>query len=386
MMHWEDERYVRVYTRDTIGWKALKWQGQTVVMHLLRKVDRAGVFSCEGFDPAEAVAEITGLPEEVVAVGLQRAIERETIVRTPNGDLLFPNFIKAQDTPATDAQRARESRARRRDRALRGATVTERDATVTERDATVTERDATVTAPPGRVTNRHSVPSVPSVPNRTAAERETRPRSPAREPLATSPPSPSAATRDEDFGTELAAAFAGWVTLNASKKDRERLGAIARENEITVDAVRRLCAVLVARSRVEGLAWIVEGEKGHDIAFWTQKDGSYLVTACSAARNVTERAPPASVRLPTQGERLHAALAAESRALVLADATPQTRRRLLEVCEDHGITEADLREIGRLGGIGALEGFPTEGTTLGRLIPRLPEWDAAVKRQSKVSA
>lgn len=42
-MNWEDERYVRLYTRDTGDWCALSWDGQALLMQLLRKADRSGV-------------------------------------------------------------------------------------------------------------------------------------------------------------------------------------------------------------------------------------------------------------------------------------------------------------------------------------------------------
>ena len=42
-MRWDDERYVRLYTRDTTDWLALSWQAQGLFVLILRKVNRAGV-------------------------------------------------------------------------------------------------------------------------------------------------------------------------------------------------------------------------------------------------------------------------------------------------------------------------------------------------------
>ena len=42
-MNWEDERYVRLYVRDTGDWCALSWDAQALLMHLLRKTDRSGI-------------------------------------------------------------------------------------------------------------------------------------------------------------------------------------------------------------------------------------------------------------------------------------------------------------------------------------------------------
>ena len=42
-MNFEDEHYVRIYTKDTKTWLRWGWEGQTVFMHLMRRLDKAGV-------------------------------------------------------------------------------------------------------------------------------------------------------------------------------------------------------------------------------------------------------------------------------------------------------------------------------------------------------
>lgn len=42
-LRWQDERYVRVYTRDTADWLSLSFLAQGLFVLLLRKVDRAGI-------------------------------------------------------------------------------------------------------------------------------------------------------------------------------------------------------------------------------------------------------------------------------------------------------------------------------------------------------
>lgn len=129
-MDWSDERYVRLYTRDTATWNSLEWEGQTVLMHLLRKVDRAGVMDFED-DVADAVRHITRLPAEVIAVGLPKLIQKK-VVEVTGSTLVFPNFLEAQEAKASERQRSAEYRARRRDLARRG--VTRRDGHSTDRD------------------------------------------------------------------------------------------------------------------------------------------------------------------------------------------------------------------------------------------------------------
>lgn len=145
-MDWSNERYVRVYTRDTVTWSLLPWQSQAVFLAVMRKVDRAGVLDVGEHEPVDAVAAITRWPRDVVAEGLPTLLQRGIIERS-DAALVIPNFMEAQEATASDAQRARESRARRRDRARAGAS----------QNVTAASRDAT--EPSHVVTRGHSVPS-----------------------------------------------------------------------------------------------------------------------------------------------------------------------------------------------------------------------------------
>ncbi len=117
-MDWANERWVRVFTRDTVSWKLCDWRAHTTLLHLFRKVDRAGVLDV-GDDGIAGLAAVLELPIEVVEPGI------EQLTRTGNGRLptvvfsgaayVIPNFIEAQETPQSDPQRTRESRGRRRD-------------------------------------------------------------------------------------------------------------------------------------------------------------------------------------------------------------------------------------------------------------------------------
>jgi hypothetical protein len=120
-MDWGSERYVRCYTRDTLTWSLIGWEGRTTLLMLLRKVDRAGCLDVEG-DVFDAVALMTDLPLElVVRPGLTMLIKRDVIERG-NGCLIIKNFIAAQEALATDAQRARSYRERLRDKKRRSVT------------------------------------------------------------------------------------------------------------------------------------------------------------------------------------------------------------------------------------------------------------------------
>ena len=165
-MDWANERYVRVYTRDSVGWLALPWQARALLVMLIRKVDRAGVLDL-GRHGEKGLAVAVGMPLDVVSVALLELVE-EACVERYDTRLVIPNYIEAQEAAQTDAHRARESRANRRDRAMAPA-VTKPDATVTNRDDTVTKPDANVTvghSASHAVTSCHSVPSR-TVPSRT---------------------------------------------------------------------------------------------------------------------------------------------------------------------------------------------------------------------------
>lgn len=117
-MDWSNERYIRVYTRDTKSWLKSGWEGQTLLMHLFRKVDRAGCL--DGIDdPVEDLTLITGLPREVVGIGLERLLDQKTI-KIVDESLVIPNFIEAQEASVSDRERQRKSRETRRAKALLG--------------------------------------------------------------------------------------------------------------------------------------------------------------------------------------------------------------------------------------------------------------------------
>jgi hypothetical protein len=149
-MDFSNEPYVRVYTRSTTTWRRLEWQGQCVMMQLLRVVDRAGVLDIEDMTPAEAVSLHTGLPPDVAEYGMARLLDLGVCVHN-GGALLFPRYLDAQESTKSDRQRQRESREKRRATAAESV-VTDRDF----RSQNVTESHTRSHA----VTSRHE-PSQP---------------------------------------------------------------------------------------------------------------------------------------------------------------------------------------------------------------------------------
>lgn len=149
-MRWEDERYVRLYTRDTVGWSMLPWQARALFPLLMRKVDRAGLLELDDHG-ADGLAHLLNMPADVVAVGLTALIKSKSVTLRDTV-LLIPNFLDAQEAQASDAQRKRDQRERARAKSKLDEFVTHRD----DQSHTVTFGHAKSRA----VTGGHSEPSL----------------------------------------------------------------------------------------------------------------------------------------------------------------------------------------------------------------------------------
>jgi len=112
---WSDERYVRLYVRDTLVWSRLGWQGQAVLSLLLRRMDRAGI--THGVRTSRDVAVIIGhgFPENVAKDGLDRLIAEGILIPSDDG-ISMPTYIDAQEASQSGRERASASRQRKRDK------------------------------------------------------------------------------------------------------------------------------------------------------------------------------------------------------------------------------------------------------------------------------
>jgi hypothetical protein len=96
----------------------MPWQSRALLPLILRKVDRAGLIEL-GRHGVAGLAALTGIPADVALPGLEGLIACGAIEQ--NGTtIVVPNFLEAQEVRQSDAQRAREYRARRRDDARNG--------------------------------------------------------------------------------------------------------------------------------------------------------------------------------------------------------------------------------------------------------------------------
>lgn len=130
-MRWFDERYVRTYTRDTGDWILLGWEAQALLVLAMRKCDRAGIIDT-GSNHARGLSAIVGMPLDVVERALPKLLAGEGAPFVVSGRMLIMrNFIEAQEASQSDAQRAREYRARARDQKIAESIITKRDDVVT---------------------------------------------------------------------------------------------------------------------------------------------------------------------------------------------------------------------------------------------------------------
>lgn len=235
----EDERYVRLYTRDTPDWLLLGWEARALFVLLERKLDRAGVAEMGRHEPAKAVAALVGMPVDVVSRALPELLAGG-FLEVMGERLVDPVFIEAQEAKASDAARARASRERRR------AGVTIRDGADTPRDAgapkstpSTEETNSTPNVTPcdtasQPVTERHAANEnvTPSLAVPSLAERESTsgsdpwgltPPPSAAEPVAAAPSSADADTSQpndskaksngkskRDYAAEAARVFEFW--------------------------------------------------------------------------------------------------------------------------------------------------------------------------------
>jgi hypothetical protein len=120
-LDWENERYVRIYTRDTPDWVLLGWEAQAAYPLIMRKLDRAGVLELGKHDPPRAIAAVTRLPLELVERALPVLVGPGGPFELREGFLVDPDFLDAQEAKQSDA--ARQRAARERARLREGRTV-----------------------------------------------------------------------------------------------------------------------------------------------------------------------------------------------------------------------------------------------------------------------
>lgn len=117
-MDWSNERWVKIYTRDTLEWLTWSWQAQALHVLMYRKADRSGVIEV-GTHGAAGLCTLLRWPASELEPALSQLLRTGAVIHTDHAFIL-KNFIESQEARASDAQRQRESRERRREAIARG--------------------------------------------------------------------------------------------------------------------------------------------------------------------------------------------------------------------------------------------------------------------------
>lgn len=155
-MRWEDERFVKVYTRDTPEWCVLSWEARGVFLLLIRAVDRAGIVPL-GPAGAKGLAALLRVPVDVIVRVLAELAEDGCLLLYPDR-VVVPNFCAAQEARQSDKARARTARERARASSLLpdGGEEEDKSQNVTPPSQNVTHESRGVTQPSHAVTPRHT--------------------------------------------------------------------------------------------------------------------------------------------------------------------------------------------------------------------------------------
>ena len=113
-MNWSDEKYVKLYTRDTLTWLSLSWEARAVLSLLLRKVDGAGLMETGTLELGQAVALQLVVPVDVARRALTELIAIGSVTEV-RGGILIPNFVEAQEATKTEARKKKDQRQRTAD-------------------------------------------------------------------------------------------------------------------------------------------------------------------------------------------------------------------------------------------------------------------------------
>jgi hypothetical protein len=112
LMKWEDERYVKLYVRDTPEFLGMSWQARCLLHELLRKVDRAGTMKVGSYGVRGIAIALRAPVEEIEGPVGELVAQGRLVWKEAEGQYLIPNFVAAQNTRQSSAARKRRERER----------------------------------------------------------------------------------------------------------------------------------------------------------------------------------------------------------------------------------------------------------------------------------
>lgn len=206
-MNWEDERYVRVYTRDTTSWLLWSWQAQALFCLLLRKADRTGAIDLGAHGKRGVCAHVKmpwelaeGALDELLTDGCLQVRNETSTDRNAKTILVFVNFVAAQEAVASSKLRQQ----RWREKAPK-PNETSTDGDVSLRNVDAARRGETR----GDSVPSRAVPSRAVLPEEAYVRREAPDAPTARKRVRKTPAGPAA---------EHADAFLEWFNRKLERK------------------------------------------------------------------------------------------------------------------------------------------------------------------------
>lgn len=119
-LRWEDEPWVKLYTKDHPDWLELSGMARSVFYSLLRKADPAGLIHL-GKSGLRGIAKLIDWPWDVLEPLLLELLADGCMSMNGERDgAVLPNFLEAQSARTNDIQRKRIQRERARASAVGG--------------------------------------------------------------------------------------------------------------------------------------------------------------------------------------------------------------------------------------------------------------------------
>jgi hypothetical protein len=141
-VRWEDEPFIKWYTRFTPEFLVLSIQARGLIPLLCSVVDRAGILKVGGLG-LKGVAVSLCCPWKDIAEPIHELVDAGRIVfNAERGELLVPNHEEAQAAKQSDAARKRASRAEARRLFGGSGSASEGARSVTKRDTPSTDRQS----------------------------------------------------------------------------------------------------------------------------------------------------------------------------------------------------------------------------------------------------
>jgi hypothetical protein len=113
-LDWSEERYARIYCRDTLDWQCLSWNAQALWTALNRKATRSGRIDL-GRSGLRGVPALVGRPDMPQLMQAMDELLADGCVVLEGDVLVIPDFVEAQEAVSSGAKRMRELRERRRE-------------------------------------------------------------------------------------------------------------------------------------------------------------------------------------------------------------------------------------------------------------------------------